>query len=184
MQPKEAEVILVNEQDEPLGTMEKMEAHRCGVLHRAFSVFVFNSKGELLLQKRASNKYHCAGKWTNTCCSHPHPGETTETAAARRLQEEMGFQTPLMKIFAFTYKSELDNGLVEHEFDHVYAGFSDGPVMPNFEEVGDFCFKSLDDIEQSLEAHKHLYTPWFTLALPQVKAWLTGYQEEWETKTA
>src|SRR4249919_2599143 len=113
------EVILVNEQNEAIGTMEKMEAHRKALLHRAFSVFIFNSKGEMLLQQRALNKYHSGGLWTNACCSHPRPGELIEDAATRRLKEELGFETPLKKIFQFTYQASFDNGLTEHEFDHV-----------------------------------------------------------------
>src|SRR5688572_13811853 len=118
---KEQEVILVNEQDEVIGTMEKITAHRKAILHRAFSVFIFNSKGEMLLQQRAFNKYHSGGLWTNACCSHPAPGEHTADAAGRRLQEEMGFSASIQKIFEFTYFSEFENGLTEHEFDHVFA---------------------------------------------------------------
>src|SRR5271168_1810255 len=113
------EVILVDESDQPLGTMEKMEAHRRAVLHRAFSVFIFNSRGEMLLQQRAPDKYHSAGLWSNACCSHPRPGEETADAASRRLKEELGFTTPLEELFHFTYKSEFGNGLTEYEFDHV-----------------------------------------------------------------
>ena len=116
------EVILVNERDEPVGAMEKIEAHRKGVLHRAFSIFVFNKQGDLLLQQRAANKYHSGGLWTNTCCSHPEPGQQTKDAATKRLTEEMGFTTPLEKIFEFTYHTNFDNGLTEHEYDHVFTG--------------------------------------------------------------
>src|SRR5215475_1033999 len=116
------EVILVDEDDFQVGTMEKMEAHRKALLHRAFSVFIFNTKGEMLLQQRALNKYHSAGLWTNACCSHPAPGESTLDAAEKRLLEEMGFITPLQEIFEFTYKTEFDNGLTEYEFDHVVVG--------------------------------------------------------------
>jgi isopentenyl-diphosphate delta-isomerase len=116
------QVILVNEQDQPVGACEKMSAHEQGLLHRAFSVFIFNSRGRLLLQQRSKGKYHSGGLWTNTCCSHPRPGETTEDAAYRRLQEEMGFQTELFHAFTFTYRAELDKELVEHEIDHVFTG--------------------------------------------------------------
>src|ERR1700754_1322335 len=116
------EVILVNENDIPVGTMEKMEAHRKALLHRAFSVFIFNSKGEMLLQQRADKKYHSGGLWTNACCSHPKPGEEIETAASRRLREELGFGTGLRKVFDFIYQSPFDNGLTEFEFDHVFFG--------------------------------------------------------------
>jgi isopentenyl-diphosphate delta-isomerase len=163
------EVILVNEQDEQIGTMEKMEAHRKAVLHRAFSVFIFNAKGEMLLQQRARHKYHSAGLWTNACCSHPSPGEETLVAANRRLIEEMGFSTPLEKMFSFTYKSEYDNGLTEHEFDHVFTGKFEGSIKPDPEEVQDYCFKSLDEIEGSLQSHPAKYTSWFHIAFPKLK---------------
>ncbi len=122
------EVILVNEADEPIGTMEKMEAHVKGLLHRAFSIFIFNSRGEMLLQQRAGGKYHNGGLWTNTCCSHPIPGEKVLSAAKRRLSEEMGFVTELSPAFNFTYKATFDNGLTEYEYDHVLTGVYDGDV--------------------------------------------------------
>jgi isopentenyl-diphosphate delta-isomerase len=165
------DVILVNEQDEPIGVMEKMEAHRKAVLHRAFSVFIFNSKGEMLLQQRALGKYHSAGLWTNTCCSHPIPGEETIDAAMRRLQEEMGFTTPLTKIFDFVYKSEFEHGLTEHEFDHVFVGTWDGQIKPDKAEVLDYCFKSMDEIEATLQSHPQKYTAWFGIAFPRVLQW-------------
>jgi isopentenyl-diphosphate Delta-isomerase len=166
------EVILVNEQDEELGFLEKMEAHRKAVLHRAFSVFIFNNKGEMLLQKRASHKYHSGGLWTNACCSHPRPGEKTSDAASRRLNEEMGFQTAIKKIFDFTYKAEFDNGLTEFEFDHVFAGEYDGIIKANPEEVSDYCYKNIEEIEQSLQSHPKKYTAWFHLAFPKIEKWL------------
>lgn len=165
------EVVLVNERDEQIGTMEKMAAHRNAVLHRAFSVFIFNHKGEMLLQQRALKKYHSAGLWTNACCSHPMPGEDTLQAAQRRLTEELGFETPLNGIFNFIYKSEFDNGLTEHEFDHVYTGMYEGMVYPNKEEVQDYCFKNMRDIQASLESHAQKYTSWFHIAFPLVKKW-------------
>ena len=128
-------IVLVNERDEPLATMEKMEAHQKGLLHRAFSVFVMNSNKEMLLQQRARTKYHSGGLWTNACCSHPMPGEDVEQAAHRRLQEEMGFNCPLNKLFTFTYYTSFDNGLIENEYDHVFLGVYDGAVAPNAEEV-------------------------------------------------
>lgn len=161
----------MNEKDEPIGTMEKIEAHRKAVLHRAFSVFIFNSKGEMLLQQRALNKYHSAGLWTNACCSHPIPGEATADAAHRRLQEELGFNTSLDKIFEFTYQTAFDNGLIEHEFDHVFAGVYEQRITPNPEEVHEICYKSLDDIQQSLQTHPQKYTSWFHIAFPKVKEW-------------
>jgi len=120
------QVILVNEQDEQVGIMEKMQAHREGKLHRAFSVFIFNNKREMLLQQRALNKYHSGGLWTNACCSHPKPNESTEAAAKRRLKEELGFETTLEKNFDFTYKADFENGLTEYEFDHVFSGVYNG----------------------------------------------------------
>ncbi|RYY15887.1 MAG: isopentenyl-diphosphate Delta-isomerase, partial [Chitinophagaceae bacterium] len=162
------EVILVNEQDVEIGTMEKMEAHQKAVLHRAFSVFILNKRGEMLLQQRAKNKYHSAGLWTNACCSHPSPGEETLSAANRRLVEEMGFSTPLTKIFEFTYKTEYENGLTEHEFDHVFSGTFDGTIKPDPDEVKDYCFKTLDEIEATLLSHPAKYTSWFHIAFPKV----------------
>src|SRR5687768_1222605 len=135
-----SEVILVNERDEAIGKMEKMEAHRKALLHRAFSVFIFNSNGDMLLQQRADNKYHSAGLWTNACCSHPLPGEETASAAARRLHEELGFSTPLRKAFTFTYRSDFENGLTEHEIDHVFTGIFDGEVFPNESEVKNYTY--------------------------------------------
>jgi isopentenyl-diphosphate Delta-isomerase len=168
---KATDVILVNEQDEPIGVMEKMEAHLKGELHRAFSVFIFNSKGEMLLQQRAMGKYHSAGLWTNACCSHPMPGEDTADAATRRLQEEMGFTTSLLKIFDFVYKSEFEHGLTEHEFDHVFVGAWDGDIRPDKQEVLDYCYKSIDEIESSLLTHPQKYTAWFNIAFPRVLQW-------------
>ena len=162
------EVILVNENDTPLGTMEKMEAHRRALLHRAFSIFIFNSKGEMLLQQRAPEKYHSAGLWTNACCSHPRPGEDTCEAAKRRLCEELGFIAPLEKLFDFTYRSEFDNGLTEFEFDHVYTGKYDGAVLPDPMEVSDYGYRSLDEIRVCLEQEPERFTTWFHLAFPLV----------------
>jgi isopentenyl-diphosphate delta-isomerase len=166
------EVILVDERDEPIGSMEKMEAHRKALLHRAFSVFIFNSKGEMLLQERAAQKYHSAGLWTNACCSHPRPGEDTHEAAIRRLYEELGFQTRLEKIFDFTYRAEFGNGLTEFEFDHVLVGVHDGVICPNKEEVGDYCFKSTEAIGADLDSEPEKYTAWFQLAFPLVEKWV------------
>jgi isopentenyl-diphosphate delta-isomerase len=127
----------------------------------------------MLLQQRARNKYHSAELWTNACCSHPSPGEDILSAANRRLVEEMGFSTSLKKIFEFTYKSHYDNGLTEHEFDHVFSGTYEGSIRPDPEEVKDYCFKNLDEIESSLQSHPAKYTSWFHLAFPKVKASLT-----------
>ena len=168
------EVILVNEQDESIGSMEKMEAHRQGLLHRAFSIFIFNKKGEMLLQQRASSKYHSPNLWTNACCSHPAPGESTIDAANRRLQEEMGFVTPLSYAFTFSYRSDFDNGLIEHEVDHVFTGYYDGDINPDASEVKDFCFMNMNAISESLVQHSHKYTSWFSIAFPKLELHLTS----------
>ncbi|HRH59222.1 MAG TPA: isopentenyl-diphosphate Delta-isomerase [Chitinophagaceae bacterium] len=160
------QVILVNEKDEATGTMEKMEAHRKGLLHRAFSVFIFNSKGEMLLQQRSYKKYHSGGLWTNACCSHPRPDETTLAAAERRLQEEMGITTPLNELFHFIYKARFDNGLTEHELDHVLIGNYDGKISVDKNEVADYCFKSTEKIQQALQTNANDYTVWFAIAFP------------------
>jgi isopentenyl-diphosphate Delta-isomerase len=165
------QVILVNEQDHPIGLMEKMEVHEKAILHRAFSVFIFNHQGELLLQQRAFSKYHSAGLWTNTCCSHPRPNEKTEDAASRRLLEEMGFTTPLEKIFDFIYTANFDNGLTEHEFDHVFIGFYEGSIKPDPTEVSSFIYSSFALIDTALIATPDIYTEWFKIAYPKVKAW-------------
>lgn len=164
-------VILVNEKDEVTGTAEKMEAHRKGLLHRAFSIFVFNSRGEMLMQQRAAGKYHSGGLWTNACCSHPQPGERTEAAAGRRLKEEMGFETPLTEIFDFIYEAKFENGLAEYEFDHVFVGEYDGAVHLNKEEVMDFCFQQMPEIRLLMEDHPEKYTAWFHIAFPKIERW-------------
>ena len=161
---------MVNQQDEQIGTMEKMEAHLTGSLHRAFSIFIFNTKGEMLLQQRAATKYHNGGLWTNACCSHPAPGEATFDAANRRLQEEMGFTTQLEKAFGFIYEASFDNGLTEHEFDHVFIGTYDGEIKVNSAEVKDYCFKTMDEVDSSLQTHPQKFTAWFKIAFPKVKA--------------
>lgn len=162
-------VVLVNEQDIQLGIMEKLQAHQEGLLHRAFSVFIFNSKGEMLLQQRSSNKYHSPNLWSNACCSHPMPGENTEAAAHRRLQEELGFDTTLQYDFNFTYKVAFDNGLIEHEFDHVFTGTYDGSIVPNSLEVKDYCFMKMEDIENSMLTHPHKYSEWFKIAFEKMQ---------------
>ena len=164
-------VILVNEHDDMVGIMDKMEAHRQGLLHRAFSIFIFNQKGEMLLQQRALSKYHSAGLWTNACCSHPIPGEKTNDAAQRRLMEELGFDTPVEKIFDFVYKAAFDNGLTEHEFDHVFAGEYEGKLNINPDEVNDFCYKEISEIKNTLQTHPQKYTAWFHLAFPKIEEW-------------
>ena len=161
-------VILVDEQDQALGLMEKMEAHEKGVLHRAFSVFVFNDKGELMLQQRALDKYHSGGLWTNTCCSHPRDGESVEDAAHRRLQEEMGFDCKLEKKFHFIYKRELDKGLTEHELDHVFFGvYNDAPNI-NTDEVASYKFVDMRSLKTDMQNNPHLYTEWFKICFDEV----------------
>ncbi len=160
------ELILVDTNDQPTGTAGKMEAHRKGLLHRAFSVFIFNAKGEMLLQQRAKDKYHSPGLWTNACCSHPFPGEDTREAAGRRLQEELGFNTPLQENFSFIYKADFENGLTEHEFDHVFTGIYDGAINANQMEVQQYKFTPLEEILSDVEDNPGNYTVWFKLALP------------------
>ncbi len=169
-----AEVILVDERDGVLGSMEKIRAHVEGRLHRAFSVFIFNERGEMLLQQRAAEKYHSGGLWTNACCSHPLPGEDTAAAARRRLQEELGFVTPIEKIFDFVYKAEFDNGLTEYEFDHVFTGRYEGEIEFNREEVMAVAWMSIDEIRRSMDAEPERYTAWFRLAFPRVEGWLVS----------
>ena len=166
------DVILVDEHDVQTGTMEKMEVHKKALLHRAFSIFICNEKGEMLLHKRADKKYHSAGLWTNACCSHPQPGEETVVAAATRLQEEMGFQVTLKKAFDFIYKAPFDNGLTEYEFDHVFIGTYDGEILPNADEVSDYCFKPVEEIKNSIQSHPQKYTEWFKIAFPKMETYL------------
>lgn len=156
-------VILVDESDKDLGTMEKIEAHRKGVLHRAFSILVFNSKGELLLQKRSWKKYHSAGLWTNTCCSHPQPGETLPEATRRKLLQEMGIDVELGFAYKFIYRSRLDNELTEHEVDHVYTGRFDGMPQINPEEVDAWRYVDLDTLKNEIRATPEQFTYWFKL---------------------
>ena len=162
------EVILVNEADEQIGVMEKMEAHEKGVLHRAFSVFIFNDKGEMLLQQRALNKYHSGGLWTNACCSHPRPGVDTLKAAKRRLFEEMGIETDLTFKNSFTYKTNFENGLTEHEFDHIFTGIYNEEPKTNSDEVNSYCWKSPESVKKSIKQMPDIYTSWFKIALDKV----------------
>lgn len=161
-------VILVDQHDNILGTMEKIAAHRAGKLHRAISVFVFNSKGELLLQQRAGHKYHSGGKWSNTCCSHPRPGEKTADAATRRLREEMGLDCQLYYAFSFIYNTDLGEGLSEHEYDHVYVGITDTLPKPDKEEVAEFTYLSLSEIEADLFQNPEKYTIWFRICFDRI----------------
>lgn len=166
------EVILVDEQDVQVGVMEKMEAHEKGLLHRAFSVFIFNDNNELLLQKRASSKYHSGGLWTNTCCSHPRPGETLLAAAHRRMMEEMGFDCELQTAFSFRYRAELDNNLIECELDHVVFGKSSKQPKPNPDEVDEYKWMSLSKIEQDIKQNEANYTEWFKICFDEVQTQL------------
>jgi len=159
----EEKVILVSETDDQLGLMGKMEAHKKGILHRAFSVFVFNNKGELLLQQRALDKYHSPGLWTNTCCSHQRDGESSLIAGKRRLEEEMGFHCDLEEVFWFVYSAAFDNGLTEHELDHVMVGNYDHDPVINLQEVASFKWMSLDKVKQDIAEHPQNYTEWFKI---------------------
>ena len=161
-------VILVNESDNPVGTQEKMAAHEQANLHRAFSVFIFNAKGEMLLQQRAKDKYHSGGLWTNACCSHPRPGEKTIDAAHRRLQEEMGFDCELEEAFHFIYKTEFDHGLTENELDHVFIGKYEGEIIPNPDEVEDYKWINLKNLKNDLEEKPDIFTSWFKIAFDEV----------------
>jgi isopentenyl-diphosphate delta-isomerase len=161
-------VVLVNEQDQVLGTMPKMEAHTEGKLHRAFSVFVFNSEGELLLQQRAADKYHSGSKWSNTCCSHPRPDEDTLVAAHRRLFEEMGLKCELNEAFSFIYKVEIDEGLIEHEYDHVYLGVSDAIPVPDPNEVAAYTYQNMSELEEKLISEPDQYSEWLKICFSRV----------------
>jgi isopentenyl-diphosphate delta-isomerase len=159
----EEQVILVNEQDEPIGLMAKLEAHEKAVLHRAFSVFILNDKKEIMLQQRATHKYHSPLLWTNTCCSHQRSGETNIQAGTRRLQEEMGFTADLKELFHFIYKAPFDNGLTEHELDHVMIGYCNEEPNINAEEVENWKWMSVEAVRQDMLAHPELYTIWFKI---------------------
>jgi isopentenyl-diphosphate delta-isomerase len=159
----EEQVILVDKKDNQIGLMPKMEAHEKGVLHRAFSVFTFNKKGELMLQQRAAHKYHSPLLWTNTCCSHQRNGETNLEAGKRRLQEEMGFTTELKEVFLFIYKAPFDNGLTEHELDHVLVGYFDDNPNINKEEVEDYKWMLLEDVKSDIDKNPSIYTEWFKI---------------------
>jgi isopentenyl-diphosphate delta-isomerase len=164
------QVVLVNENDKQIGLMPKLEAHEKGVLHRAFSVFIFNSKGEMLLQQRAFGKYHSEGLWSNTCCSHPFPGEATHKAAARRLDEEMGIVTDLHFLYAFQYHANLENGLTENEYDHVFWGVSDAQPVIDSTEVHHYKYLQVDDIQADMLKNPDNYTEWFKICLSDVIA--------------
>ncbi|NAY93258.1 isopentenyl-diphosphate Delta-isomerase [Muricauda sp. JGD-17] len=170
---KEENVILVNEADEPIGLMPKMEAHEKAVLHRAFSVFIMNEKGETMLQQRAASKYHSPMLWTNTCCSHQREGESNLEAGKRRLKEEMGFTTELKQLFSFIYKAPFDNGLTEHELDHVMMGVYNGTPNLNPNEVADWKWMALEDIKEDISNNPDCYTAWFKIIFEKFYDYLT-----------
>ena len=161
-------VILVTPDDQPIGAEEKLKAHLEGKLHRAFSVFIFNSQGEMLLQRRALHKYHSPGLWSNACCSHPRPGEDSEAAAHRRMKEEMGFDCHIERAFQFTYKAEFDNGLTENELDHVFIGEYNGVVQPDPEEVAEYRWIDADSLKKDMQENPEQYTYWFRVVLDKV----------------
>ncbi len=154
-------VILVDENDRETGTEEKIAAHRAGMLHRAFSVMVWNGAGRMLLHRRAAEKYHSGGLWTNACCGHPRPGEDLATAAGRRLQEEMGFSCPLTPLGSLIYRAELDRGLVEHELVHIFRGIHTGPIVPDPNEVEAFDWFGLEDINRDIDREPEMFSFWF-----------------------
>ena len=170
------EVILVDQSDNPVGTMEKMEAHRKGVLHRAFSIFLFNDSGEMLLQKRASAKYHTGGLWTNACCSHPRANETMQEALQRKLMQEMGITCPVKKAFSFTYRAELADGLTEHEYDHVFYGYFNEAPRPNPEEVQDWKYMPVEALEKDIAMNPERYTPWFKIVVPKMLKYAVPFE--------
>ncbi len=167
-------VILVDRLDREIGTEEKLKAHHEGKLHRAFSIFIFNAKGELLLQKRAETKYHSGGLWTNTCCSHPRLGEAYHDAARRRLNEEMGFDCELTELFSFIYYIKLENNLFEHELDHVFVGRYNRQPIPNPDEVDDWKWMNIDTLKRDIGENSNHYTHWFKLILNRA---LKEYEE-------
>ncbi|HEU0137568.1 MAG TPA: isopentenyl-diphosphate Delta-isomerase [Flavobacterium sp.] len=159
----EEKVILVNERDEPLGLMPKMEAHEKALLHRAFSVFIINKNNEIMLQQRAQHKYHSPLLWTNTCCSHQREGESNLAAGARRLYEEMGIETELRELFTFIYKAPFENGLTEHELDHVMVGYYDDEPRLNIDEVENWKWMAIDDVKRDMTENPDDYTVWFKI---------------------
>jgi isopentenyl-diphosphate delta-isomerase len=162
------EVILVDHLDRPIGKMEKLEVHEKGLLHRAVTVYVFNSRHEVLLQRRASTKYHCGGLWSNTCCSHPYPQESTRDAAERRLREEMGMNVALTPVFELSYNLPLSNGLTEHEYGHVFFAISDEQPVLNPEEADAWCYRSIAQIQQEMQENPAQFTPWFLHTFPRI----------------
>ena len=162
------QVILVDEQDNEIGSMEKIEAHEKALLHRAFSIFIFNEEGEMMLQQRALSKYHSPGLWTNTCCSHPRPGESLEEATGRRIVEEMGFSCEMKEVFDFIYKAPFDDGLTEHELDHVFVGMYNEDPEINAEEVAGWMWIDVDELLSEVKENPENYTVWFKIALAEM----------------
>lgn len=172
----EENVILVNQQDEQIGLMPKLEAHEKAILHRAFSVFILNDKNEIMLQQRAHHKYHSPLLWTNTCCSHQREGETNVQAGTRRLFEEMGFKTELKELFHFIYKAPFDNGLTEHELDHVMIGYyNDNPAI-NPEEVEDWKWMKIEDVKNDIQKRPEIYTVWFKIIFDEFDHYLEDHK--------
>jgi len=165
-------VILVNKHDQSLGAMEKMEAHEKGMMHRAISIFIFNSDGQLLLQQRSGEKYHSPLLWTNTACSHPRTGEQTKDAASRRIVEEMGIDCEIEEAFGFTYKADVGEGLIEHEYDHVFVGYSDEKPKPDPAEVAGWKYVDFDWVVKDVVDNPQDYTVWFPIALKELKTHL------------
>ena len=163
--PTDEQVILVDERDRELGAAEKLSAHRAGALHRAFSVFIFDGAGRLLMQRRAREKYHSGGLWSNTACGHPRPGETTGSAARRRLSDEMSLECELREAFEFVYRAELAGALVEHEYDHVFVGTCEQEPAPDPSEVGAWRWMSMDELRKDLKEEPHRYSTWLRLAV-------------------
>jgi len=160
-------ILTVDEKDRETGYMEKMEVHKKGVLHRAFSVLIFNSKGEVLLQKRAEIKYHSPGLWTNSCCSHQREGENLNDAVSRRLKEELGIVCECKEVFKFKYRVEFDNGLIEHEIDHVFIGQYDGNISPNQDEIEEIRWVPLDKLNKEMSENPEDFTYWFQILMKQ-----------------
>lgn len=175
---KEELVVLVNENDVPIGLMPKLEAHEKAVLHRAFSVFVLNDKNELMLQQRAAHKYHSPLLWTNTCCSHQRENETNIEAGNRRLFEEMGFTTELKELFSFIYKAPFDNGLTEHELDHVMIGYYNGEPKINPEEVEAWKWLDIDEVRKDMEKNPENYTAWFKIIFDEFYHYFEEHKSE------
>lgn len=173
----EEKVILVNEKDEQIGVMPKMEAHEKALLHRAFSVFILNSKNEVMLQQRAAHKYHSPLLWTNTCCSHQREGETNIEAGMRRLKEEMGFTAELKELFSFIYKAPFDNGLTEHELDHVMIGYYNEIPQINKDEVASWKWMNIDAVKQDMEINKDKYTAWFIIIFEKFYHFLEAHKK-------